>query len=30
MAFPLFMLSIGGFLIGYLSRDMMIGAGISF
>jgi NADH-ubiquinone oxidoreductase chain 5 len=24
------MLSIGGFLIGYLSRDMMIGAGISF
>jgi len=30
MALPLFILSIGGFAIGYICRDMMIGAGISF
>lgn len=30
MALPLFILSVGGFAIGYICRDMMIGAGISF
>jgi NADH:ubiquinone oxidoreductase subunit 5 (subunit L)/multisubunit Na+/H+ antiporter MnhA subunit len=30
MLFPLFILSIGGFLIGFISKDMMLGVGISF
>ena len=30
MAFPLFLLSIGGFYIGYLSKDMFIGVGLNF
>jgi proton-translocating NADH-quinone oxidoreductase chain L len=30
MILPLFILSVGGFFIGYLCKDMMIGPGISF
>lgn len=30
MLFPIFFLSIGGFAIGYLTKDLMIGPGISF
>lgn len=30
MAFPLFLLSIGGLLIGYLSKDLFIGTGVNF
>ncbi len=30
MSLPLFILSIGGFTIGYLTRDMFLGAGVNF
>lgn len=30
MVFPLFMLSLGGFSIGYLTRDMFLGFGVNF